>query len=137
MISVVILRKTLIVGFHFSKFGCCKPTTFQKKLHRGFLFGVWRFFFRINIMNNSWWIAHITLCKKVKWILERRSGELQWNCKKTQQSEPLRKLYCRRFHDILSEFCLNGVSMGRCQLLWLLRSEKVIGYKVEISILDP
>ena len=27
----VIPRKTLIVGFNFSKFGCCKPTTFPKR----------------------------------------------------------------------------------------------------------
>ena len=54
---------------------------------------------------------------------------LQWNYK--------RKIHCRHFHDILSEFCLNGVSMDRCQLLWLLRSGKVVGYKVEIPILDP
>ena len=25
-----------IVGFHFSKFGCCKPTTLPKKLHHGY-----------------------------------------------------------------------------------------------------
>ena len=37
MISVI-PRKTLIVGFHCSKFGCCKPTTFLKKLHHGFFF---------------------------------------------------------------------------------------------------
>ena len=55
--------------------------------------------------------------------------ELQWNCK--------RKIHCRHFHDILSEFCLNGVSIDRCQLLWLLRSGKVVGYKVEIPIPDP
>ena len=27
--------------------------------------------------------------------------------------------------------------MGICQLLWLLRSGKVVGYKVEISIPNP
>ena len=41
------------------------------------------------------------------------------------------KLHRKHFHDILSEFCLNGVSMDRCQLLWLLRSGKAVGYKVE------
>ena len=54
--------------------------------------------------------------------------ELQWNCKRNQ-SEPLQKLYCRNSCDIL-----NGVLTGVCQLLWLLRSGKVVGYKVEISI---
>ena len=62
--------------------------------------------------------------------------ELQWNCKR-KQSESLRKLYCRHFEDILSQFCLKGVSIDRCQLLWLLRSGKVVGYKVDIRILDP
>ena len=58
---------------------------------------------------------------------------MQWNCKRNQ-SEPLRKLYCRHFYNILKQVCLNGVLMGICQLLWLLRSRKVVGYKVEISI---
>ena len=61
---------------------------------------------------------------------------MQWNCKR-KQSEPFRKLYCRHFHDTLSEFCLNFVLMDRCQLLWLLCSGKVVGYKVEIPIPDP
>ena len=61
--------------------------------------------------------------------------ELQWNCKR--KSEPLQKLYCRHFHHILSEFCLNGVSMDRCQLLWLLPSGRVVGHKKEIPISDP
>ena len=65
-----------------------------------------------------------------------KGQELQWNYKR-QQSEPLRKLYCRHFHDILSEFCLNGVSMDRCQLLWLLGSGKVVGYKEKIPDPDP
>ena len=56
---------------------------------------------------------------------------------KRNQSEPLRKLYCRNFYDVLCEFCLNAVSMDRCRLLWLLRSGKVVGYKVEIPIPDP
>ena len=53
-----------------------------------------------------------------------------------KQSKPLRKLYYRHFHDILSEICLNGVSMDGCQLLYLLRSGKMVGCKVEIPILD-
>ena len=61
---------------------------------------------------------------------------MQWNCKR-KQSELSWKLYCRHLHDILSEFCLNGVSMDRRQLFWLLRSLKVVGYKVEIPIPDP
>ena len=35
------------------------------------------------------------------------------------------------------ECCLNCVSMDKCQLLWLLRSGEVVGYKVEIPIPDP
>ena len=60
---------------------------------------------------------------------------MQWNCKRKQSELPL-KLYCRHLHDILSEFCLNGVSMDRRQLFWLLRSLKVVGYKAEIPIPD-
>ena len=61
---------------------------------------------------------------------------MQWNCKR-KQNELSWKLYCRHLHDILREFCLNGVSMDRRQLFWLLRSLKVVGYKVEIPIPDP
>lgn len=42
------------------------------------------------------------------------------------QSEPLQKLYCRYFHDILS---FDGVSTEMCQLLWLFRSGKLVEYK--------
>ena len=41
------------------------------------------------------------------------------------------------WNDGLSDFCLNGVSVDRCQLLWPLRSKKVVGYKVEMAIPDP
>ena len=47
------------------------------------------------------------------------------------------KLYCRHFRDILSEFYLNDVLVDRCQLLWLLRSGRVVGYTVEIPLPDP
>ena len=56
---------------------------------------------------------------------------------KAKQSEPVRKHNCRHFRDILNEFYLNVVSMERCQLLWLLRSGKVVGYNLEIPVLDP
>ena len=59
--------------------------------------------------------------------------EFQWNCKR-KQSEPLRELYPKHFHDTLSQFCFNGVLIERCQLLWLLHSGKVVVYKVEIPI---
>ena len=52
------------------------------------------------------------------------------------KKEPLRKLYCRHFHDTLSQFCLNAVLTDICQFLWLLRSEKVVGYKVQVPIPD-
>ena len=54
-----------------------------------------------------------------------------------KQSEPLRKLYCRYFYDILSQFGLNGVLMDIYQLLWLLHSGKVVKYKVQIPIPNP
>ena len=54
--------------------------------------------------------------------------ELESNYK-GNQSEPLQNLYCGLFYDIL-----NGVLMGIFQLLWLLRSGKVVGYKVEMCI---
>ena len=96
-------------------------------------------FFRINIRKNSWRIAQKILSKKVKQALKRRGGGtgVAMELQKKPQSEPLRKLYCIRFHDTLSEFCLNGFSMDRCQLLWLLDYGKVVGYKVEVPIPDP
>lgn len=36
-----------------------------------------------------------------------------------KQSEPLGKSYRKYFHDILSEFCLDGVTMSRYQIWWL------------------
>ena len=63
---------------------------------------------------------------------------MQWNCKRKQTiTKPLRKLCYIHFHDVLSEFCVNGVSMDSCKLLWLLRSGDVVEYKVEIPIPDP
>ena len=98
------------------------------------LFWVRRIFSEMT-KNCSWWIVQKILSKKVKQVhregVERQ--ELQWNCKRNQ-SELLRKLYCRHFYDILKYFCLNGVFMNICQLLCLLRSRKVVGYKVQISI---
>ena len=63
--------------------------------------------------------------------------ELHQKKTKENKSETVRKHYCRHFRDIRNEFYLNVFSMDRCQLLWLLRSGKVVGYKVEILILDP
>ena len=37
MISVI-TKKTLIVGFQFNKYGCCKPTPLLKQLHHGYIF---------------------------------------------------------------------------------------------------
>ena len=36
----------------------------------------------------------------------------------------------------MSELYLTGVSVDRCQLLWLLSSGKVVQYKAEIPISD-
>ena len=49
-----------------------------------------------------------------------KGQDLKWNCKRKQR-QPLRKLYCRDLDDILSEFCLNGVSSCGCYVLerWL------------------
>ena len=68
-------------------------------------------FFRIHIKNYSWWIAQKILSKKFK----RRVGGT--GAAKRTQSESLRKLYGRHFQDMLSEFCFNGVSVDRWQLL--------------------
>ena len=35
--DISIPRKTLVAGFHFSKFRCCKPTTFPKNSNNFFL----------------------------------------------------------------------------------------------------
>ena len=37
-------RKTLILGSHFSKFGCCRPTTFSKELHHSSFWSLANFF---------------------------------------------------------------------------------------------
>ena len=87
---LVIPRETPFAGFHFSKFGCCKPTTYAKKLYyRVFLF------------------------------LEL--GEFLQNRHKEQ---PFLNSSENIFLDILSELCLNGVLMSRCQLLWLSEATK-------------
>ena len=62
--------------------------------------------------------------------------EFQWNCKR-KQSEPLRKLYPKHFPNSASEFCFNGVFIERRQLLWLLRSGKMVVYKEEIPTPVP
>ena len=36
--------RSQIVGFHFNKFGCCKPTTFPKVLHHGYFLEFGEFF---------------------------------------------------------------------------------------------
>ena len=136
MISVT-PRKTLILGFHFSKFGCCKPTTFPKELHHG-CFSSSVNFFRIDKKTTPGEQFRKYQVKKLSSYYRRRveGQQLQWNCKRNQ-SEPLRKLCCRYFYNLLEQFCLNGVLMGICQLLWLLRSGKAVGYKEEISITNP
>ena len=105
---------------------------FSKKTPPKFFFWSSANFFSIDIEQLLVNSSENILSKKVKEVVR----EFQWNCK-GRQSEPLRKLYCRHFHNIPSELCLNGVSMDRCQHLWLLHSRKVVGYKVEIPILDP
>ena len=52
-------RITHIVGFHFSKFGCCKPATLPTKLFSGFFL---------------WSLAQNILSNEVKQVLHRRGG---------------------------------------------------------------
>ena len=114
--NIVIPRKTLIAGFHFGKFGCCEPTTFPETTTTVFFFEVWQIFFRIDIKNNSWWIAQKILSKTFKQVLYRRrvqGQELQWNGKRNQ-SEPLQVLYFLDIYMIVWCFCLNDVPMERC-----------------------
>ena len=65
-----------IVGFHFSKFGCCKPTLPKKHSITYFLWFFFEFgeFLRIGIKNNSSWIAQNILSKKVKQVLHVRTA---------------------------------------------------------------
>ena len=51
-------RKILIVGFHFSKFVCCKPTTLSEKIHHAFYLWSLASFFRVDIENNCGWILN-------------------------------------------------------------------------------
>ena len=127
MISVT-LSKTLILGFHFSKFLCCNPTTFQKS-STAVLFWVRQTFSELTKI-----LLLVNSSEKLREGVEGQ--ELQWNCKR-YQSKPLRKLCCRHFYGILKQFCPNGVSMSICQLLRLLRYRKLVGYKVESSIPNP
>ena len=123
-------------GAPFNQIGCCKPTTFPKNLNQLSFFFLLSLvnFLRLYINNSSWLMAQKIINKKVQQVLQRRSREIGVVMelqKKTKWT------MIKTLHDILSEFCLNGVSMDKCQLLWLLRSGKVAGYKVEMSISDP
>ena len=69
MISVI-RREALIVGFQFSKSGCCNPTAIPKKLHHGYFCRLANFF-RIDITQE---IAQKILNTKVKQVLQRRGG---------------------------------------------------------------
>ena len=107
----------------------------MKTLHCCFFFE----FFENRLKSNSWWIAQKRFSKKVKQVLQRRRGEGR-SCNRTAKENKMNyyeNSYCRHFHDILSEFCLNGVFMNGFQLLWLLRSGKVVRYKIDIPIPDP
>ena len=117
MISVI-PRKTLIVGFHFSKLGCCKPAIFQKNPPRLFLFlffRVWRIFSE-DRKNNSRWIAQKMLRKRVTQVLQRK-GE--------RTGVAIFTIFWVTF--VLMVFQWTGVSS---------RFGKVVGYKVEIPIPD-
>ena len=86
MISVI-PRKTVIVGFHFRKFGCCKPTSLKNIPSQFFIFiiiiiiiiiitffGSLVHILRISININSKWIAQNILSKEVKGVLQKRGG---------------------------------------------------------------
>ena len=89
--------RSQIVGFHFNKFGCCKPTTFPKVLHHGYFLEFGEFF--QNWHKEQFFFFSITVSFSRYYRGGVEGQELLWNCKR---SEPLRKLYCRNFHDILS-----------------------------------
>ena len=91
MISLI-LMKSLIVGFHFSKFGGCNPTTFPEKLHHSFLRRSFANFFGIDKKSQSWLIAQNILSREVKWILQRggwTGAELQKKIKWAIRKTPL------------------------------------------------
>ena len=116
--------------FHFSKFGCYKPTNLLKINSMTFFnfFSNLANFFGIHIKDNSCWIAQNILNKEVKEALHRRGWEA---------GVAIAKLYCRYFHNILNEFYLNGVSIDRCQVWWLLVLERRLRYKAVVPILKP
>ena len=86
-IRILIPWQSLVMGFQSLNLDAVSQQLYQKNFHQGFFLCK---FLRIDIKNNSRWIAHNILSKK-----------------------PLGK-FCRRyFNDILSEFCLNGVSLDK------------------------
>ena len=105
---------------------CIKPTLPKKHSIAAFFWSLVNFL-RISIKNNSSCITQNILRKEVKQVLQRRAGGtwLRWNCWR-KLSEPVAKFYCRYFYNILSEFYLNGISMDRYQIGWLLSSRKVV-----------
>ena len=98
----------------FSKFGCCQPTLPTNTPSQCF----WSLahFLRIGIKNNSSYIAQNILSKEVKQVLQKRGGGTELAMELLKKTKPLAKLYCRYFHNIRCEFCLNGVRMDRIQI---------------------
>ena len=120
----VIPRKTLIVGLHFSKFGCWKPTSPKSTPSQLFFFFFsLAHFLRVDIQNNSSWIVRNMLSKEVKEVLEERGrviGAAMELLKKTKRaiSKTLLPIFAQYSEWVLSY----SVSMDRYQIRWLLTS---------------
>ena len=66
------------------------------------LFWVWQIFSEMTKKNYSWWIVQKILSKNLKQVLQRRGEGTRVTMKlQKNQSDLLRKLYCRHFYDIL------------------------------------
>ena len=115
-----------IVGFHFSKFGCSKPTLPKNNPSRVFFGEFGKFSQNRHKKNNSTWIAQNILSKEVKQLLQRRGGGTGIAMKLLKKTKWTISKISRYFRNILSEFCVNGLSMDRYQIRWLLSSGKVV-----------
>ena len=119
----MIPRKTLIVGLHFSKFGCWKPTSLKSTPSQLLFFFSLAHFLRVDIQNNSSWIARNMLSKEIKEVLQERgwvTGVAMELLKKIKRaiSKTLLSIFSQYSERVLSY----SVSMDRYQIRWLLTS---------------
>ena len=130
MISVI-PKKTLIVGFHFSKFGCCKPILPESTPLQSFFFSSLANFLRIGVKNNSNWIAQNISSKKIKQVLQRngRGTEAATELLKKRKwatSRTLLKIFSQYFEWVLSYWCFDGQVSDQavvkfCKVGWGIR----------------